>query len=73
VIQEKVKAGDECIETFQNDPLKNLTDIAKKTDWAMVRRVRVIPARLWNWNYSGVPPKFKLIKYSIKLMAFKNI
>jgi hypothetical protein len=33
----------------------------------------VIPARLWNWNYSGVPPKFKLIKYSIKLMAFKNI
>jgi S-adenosylmethionine:tRNA-ribosyltransferase-isomerase (queuine synthetase) len=39
-------AGDKCIETFQNDPLKNLTDGAKKADWAIVRRVRVIPARL---------------------------
>jgi hypothetical protein len=29
-------AGDKCIETFQNDPLKNLADGAKKVDWAIV-------------------------------------
>jgi hypothetical protein len=58
VIRENVIAGDKCIETFQNDPLKNLTDGAKKADWAIVRRVRVIPARLRNWNHSGVSPLF---------------
>jgi hypothetical protein len=54
MIRENVITGDKCIETSQNDPVKNLADEAKKADWAIVRQTRVISVRLWNWNYSGV-------------------
>jgi hypothetical protein len=32
MIRESVVAEDKCIEPFQNDPLKNLADGAKKAD-----------------------------------------
>jgi hypothetical protein len=58
MIRENVMAGDKCIEMSQNAPLKNLADGVKEADWAIVRRVRVIPARLRNWNHSDVSPLF---------------
>jgi hypothetical protein len=58
VIRENVMARDKFIKTFQNDPLKNLAGGAKKADWAIVRRVRGIPARFRNWNHSGVSQLF---------------
>jgi hypothetical protein len=58
IIRENVMDGDKCIETYQNDPLKNLADGAKKADWAIVRRVQVIAARLRNWNHNGMFPLF---------------
>jgi hypothetical protein len=36
MIRENIMAGDKCIETSQNDPLKNIAGGAKKADWVIV-------------------------------------
>jgi hypothetical protein len=41
-----------------DDPGERLAVKAKKADWAIVRRVRVIPARLQNLNHSDVSALF---------------
>jgi hypothetical protein len=44
--------------SFQNDPLENFTNRAKKTDWEIVQRVWRIFAWFGDWNNQCVFPLF---------------